>query len=100
MPLGAEAFKRIMKSNIKMGDYIGEITDTPYGKVIANYAPGMVVVMDPTKRPEFQGTFRFAKRVIDNNLDYDRYTYRIVDDPAENITFLENYISKGMFDIG
>lgn len=100
MPLGAEAFKRVMRSNIKMGDYVGEITDTPYGKVIANYAPGMVVVMDPTKRPEFRETFRFAKRVLDNNLDYDQYTYRIVDDPAENIAFLEYYIAKGMFDIG
>ena len=71
MPMGAEVFKRIMKSNIKMGDYLGELTDTPYGKVLANYAPGMIVVMDPTKRPAFVGNFKLAKRAIDNELQYD-----------------------------
>jgi uracil-DNA glycosylase family 4 len=100
MPLGAEAFKRIMNTNIKMGDYVGEITDTAYGKVIANYAPGMIVVMDPTKRPEFRLTFALAKRVLDNQLNYTQYHYVIIDDPQENIAMLNNYISKGMFDIG
>ena len=100
MPMGAEAFKRIMRSNIKMGDYIGEITDTPYGKVLANYSAGMVVVMDPTKRPEFRDIFELAKRVLDDNLQYDSFKYIVVEDPADNIMFLESYINRGMFDIG
>jgi len=100
IPLGAEVFKRIMRSNIKMGDYIGEVTDTPYGKVLANYAPGMLVAMDPTKRPEFRENFLLAKRVLDNNLKYEEYKYIIVDDPAENTRILQQYIDKGMLTVG
>lgn len=100
MPMGAEVFKRIMRSNIKMGDYLGEITDTPYGKVLANYAPGMIVIMDPTKRPEFVGIFELAKRSLDNNLKYDEFKYILVDDPADNVKILQKYINRGMFDIG
>jgi uracil-DNA glycosylase family 4 len=29
--LGAEVFKRLMKCNMKVGDYLGEIIDSPYG---------------------------------------------------------------------
>ena len=100
MPLGAEVFKRIMKGNIKMGDYLGEVTDTPYGKVMANYAPGMIVMMDPTKRPEFRDVFDLAKKVIDDNLSYEEYKYIIVDDPETNIAILQKYIAEGEFDIG
>lgn len=100
MPMGAEAFKRIMKSNIKMGDYLGELTDTPYGKVLANYAPGMIVVMDPTKRPAFVGNFKLAKKAIDNELQYDSYSYLVVDDPEDNIKILNKYIAKGNITIG
>ena len=98
MPLGAEAFKRIMRSNIKMGDYLGEIVDTPYGKVLANYSPGMIVVMDPTKRPEFRDVFDLAKRALDNNLAYDSFKYFVIDDPEDNIKILQSYIKRGMFD--
>ena len=100
MTLGAEVFKRIMKTNIKMGDYLGEITDSPYGKVLANYAPGMIVVMDPTKRPEFRDVFLLAKRALDDNLNYDQYKYIIVDEPEVNTAILEKYISEGKFHIG
>lgn len=100
MPMGAEAFKRIMKSNIKMGDYLGEITDTPYGKVLANYAPGMIVVMDPTKRPAFMGNFKLAKKAIDNELNYSSYSYLVVDDPEDNIKILKKYIERGNITIG
>jgi len=100
MPLGAEAFKRVMKSNIKMGDYIGEITENAYGKILANYAPGMIVMMDPTKRPEFKEIFELAKRSLDDNLKYQDYTYFVIDDPAENRRILERYVRKGMFTIG
>jgi uracil-DNA glycosylase family 4 len=100
MPLGAEVFKRIMKGNIKMGDYLGEVTDTPYGKVMANYAPGMIVMMDPTKRPEFRDVFDLAKKVIDDNLSYEEYKYIVVDDPETNIAILQKYIAEGEFDIG
>jgi uracil-DNA glycosylase family 4 len=100
MPLGAEVFKRIMRTNIKMGDYIGEITDTPYGKVLANYAPGMIVVMDPTKRPEFREIFLLAKKSLDNNLNYKKFRYMVIDDPQENITILNRYVKRGQFQIG
>jgi len=98
--LGAEVFKRMMKTNMKMGDYVGEIIDSPYGKLLANYSAGMVTVQDPTKRPEFQDIFMLAKKAVDNNLQYDKYTYKIVNSPEENITILNDYISRGMFSIG
>lgn len=100
VPLGAEAFKRIMKTNIKMGDYIGEIIDSPYGKVMANYSPGMVVVMDPTKRPEFVENFQLVRRVLDNSLEYTPYKKIIVDDPEINRMILEEYIQQGKLTIG
>ena len=100
IPLGAEVFKRIMRANMKMGDYIGELVDTPYGKVLANYAPGMIVAMDPTKRPEFREIFCLAKRILDNDLTYEEYKYILIDDPQENIQLLNRYISKGMFTVG
>jgi uracil-DNA glycosylase family 4 len=100
IPLGAEVFKRIMKGNIKMGDYIGEVTDTPYGKVMANYAPGMIVMMDPTKRPEFRDVFCLARKVIDDNLKYDDYKYIVIDDPEINKAILQQYIDEEAFDIG
>jgi uracil-DNA glycosylase family 4 len=100
MPLGAEVFKRIMKSNTKMGDYLGEIVDTAYGKVLANYAPGMIVVMDPTKRPEFRENFVLAKRFLDNKLNYKNYKYVVIEDPQDNIAMLNAYISRGEFQIG
>ena len=100
MPMGAEAFKRIMKSNIKMGDYLGEITDTPYGKVLANYAPGMIVVMDPTKRPAFIDNFKLAKRALENRLEYTPYNYVVIDNPEDNIKILNKYLSKGNITIG
>ena len=98
--LGAEVFKRVMKTNIKVGDYIGEIIDSPYGKLLANYSPAMVVVQDPTKRPEFQDIFELAKKAVENNLEYDKYTYKVISDPAENIAVLQSYIDRGMFSIG
>jgi len=100
MPLGAEVFKRIMKANTKMGDYLGEIIDTSYGKALANYSPGMIVAMDPTKRPEFRDVFLLAKRALDNNLNYDKYRYILVDDPEVNKAILEKYIEQEKFDIG
>ena len=100
MTLGAEVFKRVMRSNIKMGDYVGEITETPYGKVLANYAPGMIVMMDPTKRPEFRDIFDLAKRAMDDRLKYDSFQYVVFDNPEDNIKFLQRYVDKEMFDIG
>jgi uracil-DNA glycosylase family 4 len=100
MPLGAEVFKRIMKSNIKMGDYVGEMIDTTYGKVLANYSPGMVVIMDPTKRPEFREIFQLARKVLDDELNYEKYSYLIVDEPEVNKAILEKYIEQRKFHIG
>lgn len=100
MPMGAEAFKRIMKSNIKMGDYVGEIIDSPFGKILPNYAPGMITVMDPTKRPEFRDVFILANRFIEDVLEYRDYKFVIIEDPEENIKVLNRYIREGKFIIG
>lgn len=100
MPLGAEVFKRIMQSNIKMGDYLGEITETSYGKVLANYAPGMIVMMDPTKRPEFRENFLLAKRILDGKVEYQPYKFIVVDDPEVNAAIIAKYIEKGSFHVG
>jgi uracil-DNA glycosylase family 4 len=98
--LGAEVFKRLMKSNMKVGDYLGEIIDSPYGKLLANYSPAMVAIQDPTKRAEFQDIFALARRAVENNLEYTPYTFRVVSDPAENTAILEEYIARGMFSVG
>lgn len=98
--LGAEVFKRLMKTNMKVGDYLGEIIDSPYGKLLANYSPGMVVVQDPTKRPEFQETFDLARRFIDNKLWYQPFTYQVVNTPEENTAILQKYIAEGKFSVG
>jgi uracil-DNA glycosylase family 4 len=98
--LGAEVFKRLMKCNMKVGDYLGEIIDSPYGKLLANYSPAMVAVQDPTKRVEYQDIFMLAKRAVENNLEYTPYTHKVVSDPAENIKILNDYISRGMFSVG
>jgi DNA polymerase I-like protein with 3'-5' exonuclease and polymerase domains/uracil-DNA glycosylase len=100
MPMGAEAFKRIMKSNMKMGDYTGEIIESPYGKVLANHSAGMVAVVDPTRRPEFKEIFKLAKKALDDDINYDDYKYIVVDDPEVNKAILQKYIDEGMFDIG
>lgn len=100
MPLGAEVFKRVMRSNIKMGDYVGEVVENSYGRILANYAPGMVVVMDPTKRPQFREIFLFASRLLNNQVSYDKYHYFVVDDPEENAKFIASYIEKKKFDVG
>lgn len=100
IPMGAEAFKRVMKANIKMGDYIGEIMDSPYGKVLANYSAGMITVTDPTKRPEFRDVFILADKFLRDDLNYTQYKYFVVDDPEENIQFLQKYINSGQLSIG
>ncbi len=100
IPLGAEVFKRIMKTNMKVGDYIGEIIDSPYGKVLPNYSPAMIVVQDPTKRPEFQEIFELAAKAVANNLQYQEFTWKVVDSPEENRAILQSYIDREMFSIG
>jgi uracil-DNA glycosylase family 4 len=100
MPMGAEVFKRLMNSNITMGDYVGEITDSPYGKILPNYSPGMIVVMDPTKRPVFKEIFVTAKKFMTDSLVYEPYHYFVVDDPEENRTYIENYIRRGKLTVG
>jgi DNA polymerase len=100
IPLGAEVFKRLMKANMKVGDYIGEIIDSPYGKILPNYSPAMIVVQDPTKRPEFQEIFELAAKAVANDLQYQPFTWRVVDSPEENRAILQSYIDRGMFSIG
>jgi uracil-DNA glycosylase family 4 len=100
MTLGAEVFKRVMKANMKQGDSLGEIVDSPYGKLLACYSPGMIINQDPKKRPQFKETFLYAKRFLDDNLNYTPFKYFVVEDPAVNKLFIDNYISKGQFTTG
>jgi len=102
MPMGAGPFKRMMKKNISMGDYLGEILPAspaiPY-PMLANYAPGMMMA-DPTKRAEFQLIFKYAKAYIYGELKIQPYTWEVVTEPARNLEILQSYIDRGMFDIG
>lgn len=98
--LGAEPFKRLMKSNIKVSDYMGEIIESPYGPVMANYSPAQVCKVDPTLRPEFIDNFILAKRFVDGKLNYEPFTYQFITSPEENSRIIADYISKGMLSVG
>lgn len=98
--LGAEPFKRIMKQNIKQGDYIGEIIESSYGPVMTNYSPANVYLIDPKLRPAFIENFELAKRFIDGKLKYQPYEYIVVEDPKVNTEILQHYIDNGMMSIG
>lgn len=100
MPLGAEAFKRLMKKNIKIGDYMGEIIDSPYGKILPNYSLGMIVSMDPSVRPLFRKIFEVAKRYIENDLKYTDFTWEVVTSPERNKKLIADYINKGQLTVG
>lgn len=101
MALGAEAFKRIMKTNIKISDYLGEIIDCPYGcKILANHSAGTILAQDPTKRPQFVENFTLAKDFVTDNLHYTPFKYYVVNDPEENKKILQHYMDKGMWTIG
>lgn len=98
--VGAEAFKRVMKSNIKQSDCLGEIIDSPYGPVLANYSPANVYRVDPKLRPEFIENFELAKRYINDNLKYKDYEWLVVKDPKMNKMILDHYMAEGMWSIG
>ncbi len=100
MTLGAEAFKRVMKSNRKQSDVLGEIIDCPYGKLLPNYAPSMIVNIDPKKRPVFRDAFEQAGRFINDKLKYTPFEYVLVDDPEINKVIVQHYIDNGMFTVG
>lgn len=100
MSLGAEVFKWLMKANMKQADYLGELVDSPYGKLLPNYSPGMILTQDPKKRPQFQDAFVLAKRFLDKTLNYQPFTWEIVTDPERNIEILVDYINRGLFTIG
>jgi len=94
MTLGAEPFKRIMKANRKQTDSIGEIIDSPYGKHLANYSPGMITTIDPKKRSVFRDIFELAGRYIKDKLNYTPFEYILVEDPAVNREIVAHYIAN------
>lgn len=98
--LGAEPFKRIMNQVVKQSDYLGEIIDSPYGPVLANYSPAQVYRVDPKLRQDFIMNFDLAKRFVDGTLKYEPYEELIVDDPAVNIGILQHYIDTEQFSVG
>ena len=98
--LGAEPFKRIRKENIKITDFLGNVVDSPYGKTLPNYSPGMVVVQDPTKRPRFREVFDLAKRYLSGTLNYQSFEHIVVDDPEVNKIIIQSYIDQGAFEVG
>jgi uracil-DNA glycosylase family 4 len=99
--LGAEAFKRIMKKNVKIGDNLGEIIDCPYNcKVLANHSPGTVVAVDPIKRNEFREIFDLAKRFVTNTLIYTPFNWHVINDKNIAKDIIAYYIDREMFDVG
>lgn len=98
--LGAEAFKRVMKQNIKQSEYVGEIIDSPYGKVLVNYSPAQVFRVDPTLRPEFIANFELAKRFINDDLHYTDYETLVITDPRENEQIIKQCIKEELFTVG
>ena len=100
MTLGAEPFKRLKKENAKVTNYLGNIVDTSYGKVLPNYSPGMIVNQDPTQRPLFREIFEFAKRFLEDKLNYTEFEKVMVDDPGMNSAIIANYIAKGNLTCG
>lgn len=100
MTLGAEVFKRIMKTKRKQSDSLGELVDSPYGKLLPNYSPGMILNQDPKKRPAFRDIFEYAKRYLDDNIHYTPFRYMVVSDPALNRELIEMYIKNEMFSVG
>ncbi len=100
LTLGAEPFKRIKKANVKITEFLGNITDSPYGPVLPNYSPGMIVTQDPKKRPQFREIVEYAKRYINNDLKYQEYEKIVVDDPEVNKEIIKQYIEQGNFVVG
>lgn len=98
--LGAEVFKWLMKSNIKQSDYLGEIIDSSYGKVLPNYSPGMILTQDPKKRPQFQDTFVLAGRFLRDDLAYQPFTWEIVTTVERSLELLVDYMNRGLWTIG
>lgn len=98
--LGAETFKRLMKQNISPSDYMGEIIESPYGPLMATYAPGQIHKVDPTLRPDFYCNFQLAKRFVDGTLRYKPYEYLVVDTPEVNTQILQHYIDTNQFSVG
>jgi uracil-DNA glycosylase family 4 len=100
LTLGAEPFKRIKKENAKVTNSLGNVVDSPYGKLLPNYSPGMIVSQDPTKRPLFREVFDTAKKYLDGTLTYTPYEYIVVDDPAVNAEIIATYIAEGKLTCG
>lgn len=100
MSMGAEVFKWLMKANMKQSDYLGELVDSPYGKLLPNYSPGMILTQDPKKRPQFQDAFVLAQRFLNDDLKYQEFTWEIVTDPERNIEILVDYMNRGLWTIG
>jgi uracil-DNA glycosylase family 4 len=98
--LGAEVFKRVMKQNIKQSDYVGEIIDCPYGKVLVNYSPANVYRVDPKLRPEFISNFDLAQKFVKGRLKYQSYESIVVRDPKVNLEILKHYMDNSNWEIG
>ena len=100
MTLGAEVFKYLMKSNIGQADYVGEIVDSTYGKVMPNHSLGTICNQDPKKKGAFQDNFVLAKQFLSGGLAYDTFEYIVVNDPEVNRYILQKYMDEGKWDIG
>lgn len=93
--LGAEAFKAVMKKNIKQSAFLGEIIDCPYNcKILPTYSPYNVFAVDPTLRSEFQEHFEYARDFILNKKKYDSFRYEVVDNVERATELFEYYLQK------
>jgi len=100
MTLGSEPFKWVKQENAKVTNYLGNIVDSPFGKLLPNYSPGLVVNQDPTQRPLFREIFDLARRFMEDRLTYQPYEKLIVTDPKVNEMIVAEYIKQGCFKIG
>jgi len=98
--LGGEAFKAVMGKNIKQGSFVGEIIDSPYGKVMPCHSLGLITAVDPKLRNEFRRFIKYGFDYATDSLDFTPFEYVVVSDPEVSRQFTDHYLSKGDFSIG
>lgn len=64
IPMGAEAYKWVMKKNAKLSDYIGEKINSPYGPCIPCYSIDYISDMAPLDVVYLDTAFQQAKEIV------------------------------------
>lgn len=100
MSLGAEVLRQLTKAKFKQSDILGEIIDSPYGKLIPNYSPGMITKQDPKKRPIFRDIFIYAARYIYDQLNYDKFEWEVITDCQQAREIVNDALARKCFNVG